>query len=219
MNERDTNLQQAHEAYLQQDFRQASALYEPLLQTYPEDLQVLLDYGKATYGEFEDLEKALHLFERALESDPTNIEALLWQADTAAMGYGPEMAGAADLYRRAIELDPTCVDAYIGLAFQYRAPGVTLSLEEAIQLYRRALALDPHRFGAYNNLAMRLLDKGDMAEAREAFCRAIECIKGTDREKQIPGLQKYIDKIDNKQEIKTRWETNDSPRSLWLTRQ
>lgn len=218
MNERDSLLQQAHEAYLQHNFTGASALYETLLQMYPEDPQILLDYGKATYGEFEDLDKALYLFKRAFESDPTCIEALLWMADTAAMGYGPDMAGAAELYRRAIELDPTCVDAYIGLAFQYRAPGVTLSLEEAIQLYRQALALDPHRFGAYNNLGMRLLDKGDMAGAREAFCRAIELMRGTDREKQIPALQQYIDNIDNKQEIKTRWETNDSPRSRWLSR-
>ena len=99
-------LRQAYEACLRRDYPKAYDLYGALLQTYPDDPQVFLEYGKAVYMEFEDLEKALHLFEQAFEHDPTSVEALLWQADIAAMGYGPEQVGAVSLYRRAIELDP-----------------------------------------------------------------------------------------------------------------
>ena len=79
--------------------------------------------------QFEDLEKALCIFEWAFERDSASVEALLWLVDVAALGYGPDHVGAVCLYRRAIELDPKCVDAYMGLGLQYQAPSVTLSLD------------------------------------------------------------------------------------------
>lgn len=219
MTERESILQQAHEACLQRNFPQAYALYEGLLQAYPDDIQVLLDYGKAVYIEFEEPEKALRLFEQAVACDPNCVEALLWSADVAALGYGPEQEGAAALYKQAIELDPTCVDAYVGLGLQYQAPSVTLSLEETIQAFRQAIALDPQRADAYNDLGMVLLRKGDKAEARVALCRAIECMQGTSRQRRIPGIKKYIEKIDRDEIIRTGASWNDSPRYRWFSQE
>ena len=139
MDEREAILQQAHEAYQQRNYPLAYDLYEALLQMFPGDPQVRLAYGKAVYLEYEDLEKALRLFEKVTELDSTTVEALLWQADIASLGYGPSYQGAVSLYRQAIHLDPNCVDAYIGLGLQYQAPSVTLSLEQAIDAFGTAI--------------------------------------------------------------------------------
>lgn len=218
MNERDTILQQAYEACLQRQFSQAYALYETLLQAYPDDPQVLLDYGKAVFSEFENLEKAIHLFEQVLKRDPTCVEAMLWLADIAALGYGSEQVGAASLYRKAIEADPACVDAYIGLGLQYQAPGVTLSLEEAIQAFRQAIAFDPQRADAYQNLGIILLKTGDSAGARAAFSGAIELWGRKGHPKRVQVLRKYIEQIDRNEAIKNFGSWSDSPRYNWLIR-
>lgn len=99
MSERESILRQAHEACLRRDYPEAYNLYEALLQMYPDAPQVLLEYGKAVYMKFENLEKALCIFERAFERDSASVEALLWLADVAALGYGPDHAGAVSLYR------------------------------------------------------------------------------------------------------------------------
>ncbi len=208
----EVTLQRAHEDCLRGDYSGAYEMYEALLQTYPDNSQVLVEYGKAVYMEFEDLEKALHLFERAFEHDRTFVEALLWQADVAALGYGPDQVGAVSLYRRAIELDPDCVDAYIGLGLQYQAPSVTLSLDETIEAFRTAIALNSHRADAYSNLGMVLLDKGDISGARAAFLQAIAMLEGTDYQKRIPAIKRYIEQIDRHETIKTRARVNYSPR-------
>ena len=148
MSEREVILQRALD-YLQGDYQRAYEMYEALLKTYPNDSQVFLEYGKAHYMEFENVEKALYLFEQAFEHDHNLVEALLWQADISAMGYGSGQAGAVRLYRQAIELDPNNVDAYIGLGLQYQAPSVSLSLEEVIDVFRTAIVLDPKRADAY----------------------------------------------------------------------
>lgn len=217
MCERESVLRQAHEACLRRDYHEAYHLYEALLQTYPDDSQVLLEYGKAVYMKFENLEKALCIFEQALERDSASVEALLWLADVAALGYGPDYAGAVRLYQRAIELDPKCVDAYVGLGLQYQAPSVSLSLEEAIKAFCTAITLDPHRADAYSNLGMTLLDKGDMAGARAAFLHAIDLLGGTNYQKRIPAIRRYIEQIDRHEKIKTRAGANYSPRYLWFS--
>ena len=217
MSEREVTLQRAHEACLQGDYQRAYEMYEALLKTYPNDSQVFLEYGKALYMEFEDLEKALHLFEQAFEHDPNLVEALLWQADVSALGYGSDQVGAARLYRQAIELDPKSVDAYIGLGLQYQAPSVSLSLEETIDVFRTAIVLDPKRADAYNNLGMALLDKEDTSGARAAFLHAIDLLEGTDNQKRIPAIKRYIEQIDRHETIKTRARVNYSPRYYELS--
>ena len=217
MSERESILRQAHEACLQRDYPKAYNLYEVLLQTYPGDPQILLEYGKAVYMKFEDLEKALCLFKRAFERDSSSVEALLWLADVAALGYGPDHLGAVCLYRRAIELDPKCVDAYLGLGLQYQAPSVTLSLEETINAFCTAIALDPHRADAYSNLGMALLDKGDAVGAHTAFLHAIDLLEGTNYQKRIPAIKRYIEQIDRHEAIKTRASANYSPRYRWFS--
>lgn len=216
MEERDSLLQQAHEACWQFQFAQAYDIYEALLQANPDDPQVLLDYGRAVFGEGNDFEKATRLFEQAVQSDPTSVEAVLWLADMAALGYGPEQAGAVTLYRRALELDPACVDAYIGLGLQYRAPSVTLTLEESLQAFRQAATLDPRRSDASANLGMLLLEEGKRPEALAALRDAIVRMQGTDRARQIPAIQKYIERIERGEPIKKKAMFNDSPRYRWL---
>jgi tetratricopeptide (TPR) repeat protein len=125
--------------------------------------------------------------------------------------------GAVSLYRRAIELDPKCVDAYLGLGLQYQAPSVTLSLGEAINAFCTAIALDPHRADAYSNLGMALLEKRDADGARTAFLRAIDLLEGTNYQKPIPAVRRYIEQVDRHETIQTRARANYSPRYRWFS--
>ena len=212
MDERTMSLQEAREACLQGDYTRAYDLYEALLNAYPGNPQILLEYGKAIYGEYNDLEKAARLFEQALESDPNLVEALLWLADIAAAGYGPEQIGAVSLYRRVIELDPKNVDAYIGLGLQHHAPSVSLSLEEAIEAFRKATQLDLQRSDGWIDLGMALLESGHQEGARRAFVESIHLLHGSNRQKLIPAVEQYIARIDSSEPIKNAAFYNFSPR-------
>jgi tetratricopeptide (TPR) repeat protein len=219
MTERDTLRQQAHEACLQEDYVTAYALYEELLQVYPEDAEILLDYGRAVYREYADLDKAACLFEQALEREPDSVELLLWLADIGATGYGPGYKAAVNLYQRVIELDPCNVDAYVGLGLQYHAPSVSMTSEEATQAFRKATQLDAQRADAHLDLGMLLLDTTDTPAARKEFLVTVNLLNTTGKKKLAKSVQQLIDQIERQEPIKNRFRLNLSSRYLWLSQE
>jgi len=213
VSEYQTHREQARQAVIQGDFTTAYCLYEKVLRTYPDNTDILLDYGRAKYREFSDLNQAAVLFQRILEQQPNFLDALLWLADVSSLGYGPGYAGAASLYRQIIALAPVCVEAYIGLGMLYKNPGSPVTLEEALASYRQAVMFKPASAITHNNLGYLLLDAGQLEEAKDELCEAVRLY-------QMDGvntrnLQKDIERLQHHEPVNRRAYFNDSMRYEW----
>ena len=213
VSEYQTYREQARQAVIQGDFTTAYRLYEELLRAYPDNADILLDYGRAKYREFSDLDQAAVLFKRVLKQQPNSLDARLWLADVSSLGYGPGYAGAANLYRQAIALEPMCVEAHIGLGMLYKNPGSPVTLEEALAAYRQAVVLRPASAIAHNNLGYLLLDAGQMEEAKEELCEAIKLyrVEGVN----TGNLQRDIERLQRHETVNRRAYFNDSTRYEW----
>jgi Tfp pilus assembly protein PilF len=118
-----------------------------------------------------DHDRAQDLYERAIETDPTDADILNNYATFLADVSG-DHDRAQELYERAIALAPTDATKLHNYA-------IFLSDERgdygrADELYERAIEADGTNTAALNNLANLLLDhRGDHARAQELFERAI----------------------------------------------
>lgn len=216
MNSRDMRLQEARQACRRSDYQAAYAIYEALLQSNLEDPAVLLDYGRAKYQEYVDLDQATTLFERALAADPQSVDACLWLADMYALGYGRGYAAAAELYRRASELDAQAVDAYIGLGMLHQAPGAPVRLDEAISAFRTATQLDGQRADARLDLGMALLRANDRQAARHELSIAERLLATSGNQRQAAGLRSLLGRLERNEPITSTVYSLDSPRYRWL---
>ncbi len=213
MFEYQTYREQARQAVIQGDFTKAYHLYEELLRTYVNNADILLDYGRAKYREFSDLNQAAVLFQRILEQQPDSLDALLWLADVSSLGYGPGYAGAANLYRQIIALAPGCVEAYSGLGMLYKNPGSPVTLEEALTSYRQALILKPANAITHSNLGYLLLDAGQIEEAIDELSEAVRLHQIANVNTR--NLQKDIEQLQRHEPVKRRAYFNDSTRYEW----
>jgi eukaryotic-like serine/threonine-protein kinase len=126
-----------------------------------------------------EIQKALELFRRALDRDPTYAQA--WAGTAAAwniLAYtglrDPDEAfpRSQDAARKALELDPSNADALAVLAH------VTLlyenNAEESEKIFRKALAIDPNAVDARHWYAHLLSRTGRLAEAAQEGKRLLE---------------------------------------------
>lgn len=94
-----------------------------------------------------DYDKAIKSYNRALEIDPKNVEAL-YSRGWNYFNKGEYDAAIKD-FNEAIRLDPKNADAFFYRAYSFDELGAT---EQAIQGYKETIKLDPEYAWAYNNL-------------------------------------------------------------------
>jgi len=130
---------------------------------HPRLLQDAYSFYKA-----ERLDEAGALYQRILQIDPDNAEALHVRGLIAdAQGQGDV---ALALIRRAVKIDPDTPHFHGSLGNVLRA---RYRLAEAIDCYRQALELKPDLAEAHNNLGSALKDLGQYDEAVESFRLAL----------------------------------------------
>lgn len=106
--------------------------------------------------------EALHAYERALEMDPGNVEALI-NCGTLCYEQG-NLEKATEYFRRSTELDPENALAQFNLGSVLEDLG---ELESARQHLRQSVRLDPGYPDAHYNLAFVCERLGAVAEARQ----------------------------------------------------
>ena len=112
---------------------------------------------------------AIEAFLSALDTDPSNVDALLGLGDAYRLKGNMEEAEA--VLRRAIGLHPGNRSAYIRLGnFEFHGG----RYEESAEHYRAAVSLEANDMTAFNNLGIAHMLSGDFEAARWAFSRAIE---------------------------------------------
>ncbi len=119
-----------------------------------------------TAGQYE---KALEDYERALDLEPRNVDALLGIAGLYDKFDMPDKAMEA--YERAINLDP-------GYYWPYEVQGVFFynrgRYAEAAEQFRKVIERAPGMVNAYSNLGATLMDAGKFAEAEQALMQALK---------------------------------------------
>jgi tetratricopeptide (TPR) repeat protein len=95
------------------------------------------------------LEDASAWFERAYETDPARLDALLFAG--ACLVHAKLPARALDVYQQALLRKPDRQEALFGKAVCLQQCG---RFGEAIEFYERVLSADPRHEGALTNLAV-----------------------------------------------------------------
>jgi tetratricopeptide (TPR) repeat protein len=123
--------------------------------------------GVMTYhnGQYE---KALELFRRALDLDPSMTEAY----NNLGLAYTElnEETKATEAFRKAIELSPELAAAYNNLGYVFYRLG---SFEEAIEMYNEAIGRSKNNSSAYTNLGNAYYKLNKIEEAMDAWKKAL----------------------------------------------
>ncbi|AXX14478.1 tetratricopeptide repeat protein [Leptospira borgpetersenii] len=113
--------------------------------------------------------EAIHLFKKAIKSDPEYSLSYL------SLGYlydsGGNFRSAIRYYEAALKIDPEYPDLWNNLAISYYNDGKT---EKALSHFQKAAELNPTFAYPVNNLGYLHLQKGDYTLAKKYFLRSIE---------------------------------------------
>jgi tetratricopeptide (TPR) repeat protein len=200
MNKQKEALQQAYQRWTQGIYQAAYEQYEDLLRTAPNDAEILREYARAKFSEYDDLEQAAQLFERAIVADPNgSISALLCLGELYACGYGKGYKAALGVYQRVIELDPHNVDAYIGIGMLSTPSSSYVSFKERIEAFRMVTQIAPQRADGHRNLGMALAENGeaeDREEARKEFGIAEKLLVQSGKYKLAQSTKRYCQQLE-----------------------
>ena len=114
------------------------------------------------------LDQAMAHFDRAIERDPKDVDALrmrgrLW---SARKEYDRALAD----FDRAIQLAPDRAPAYVDRG---RLRGLRSDLDQAVVDFSEAIRLDPKNASAYGQRAYTWVEKGDTAKGIAGYTEAI----------------------------------------------
>lgn len=132
---------------------------------------ILTKRGKdlATSGNPDDLDKALKLYDQALELDPEN--PVIWNNKATVLVKERKYEDALDAYDRALELNSEYPEAMIGKGSALNRLNRSA---EAVGLFEKAIALDTSNAKAWNNKGVALARLGRYDDAINSFDKAIE---------------------------------------------
>jgi Flp pilus assembly protein TadD len=129
-----------------------------------------------------DFDKAVEEYQRALELEPENVDAM---SNLGVAYYNlDQLAEAIEQYSKALELAPRDADIHSNLAAahvqKYQQSGAPAQLESALEEYTEAVELEPNLAEAHFGLGVvyLLLQRND--EAILAFARFQELDTGKD---------------------------------------
>ncbi|MBI5196463.1 MAG: tetratricopeptide repeat protein [Nitrospirae bacterium] len=123
------------------------------------------------YLDARQYEQAMGQFEKAIELNPTYIEAHEGMYVSKGMVYTAKgmIKEAINAYRNAIMHNPKDYRVYIFLGILYAKNG---QIDEAIEMFEQALIANPSSFEAHKNIGVAYNNKGWTHKAEEHFRRA-----------------------------------------------
>lgn len=133
----------------------------------------LLSGSAASADFFDDADRAAQdsrlsdmqaLYEKILETDPTNARALTGKA--AAQAWQGDYLGAQATYRTALEVAPEDLNARIGLGYAHAWAG---EYSKAHTAFNTALRADPVNLGARKGIGYAYLWSGEYELALDSF--------------------------------------------------
>lgn len=180
--EKERLLIQAWQAHMEKRNEEAHRLYARAVETWPQEKEVLYMAADLYFHEGQH-EKALPLFERALQLDPTWEPALIHLVD--CLQAAGKKAELLDRTRRWAEQAPG-PQSYRALALALAHDG---KLGEAVERARRAYEMEPNLF-TRGALVEILLHRRAFAEA-EALLRPVLADRGRSQKARAYAASQY----------------------------
>jgi tetratricopeptide (TPR) repeat protein len=140
------------------------------------------------------LDEALAQFEKALEQDPGNVEAMLGKA--RCLLYSDRLAEAEQVYTTVLQKDTDNEAAQLGLARAYNWQG---KYDLALPEYERYLKRSPNHLEAQQELAKIYTWQGKLPNAQKQYERILtEDPRNSDA---LTGLEEIKDVLDPSQKV------------------
>lgn len=147
-----------------------------------------------------DYDKAIEYFDKAIDLDADNYQALSNKGITLAMrgngtGNKKDVEQGIALIEQALQLAPKDMASFYNLALAYKIDG---QYDKAITYFKNVIAADPGNTWSYYGIATIYGDLGKADEALPYLKQAIDL--GGEAVKEAARTQSHFDKIrDNKQ--------------------
>ncbi|WP_296826334.1 tetratricopeptide repeat protein [uncultured Megasphaera sp.] len=147
-----------------------------------------------------DYDKAIEYFDKAIDLDADNYQALSNKGITLAMrgngtGNKKDVEQGITLIEQALQLAPKDMASFYNLALAYKIDG---QYDKAITYFKNVIAADPGNTWSYYGIATIYGDLGKADEALPYLKQAIDL--GGEAVKEAARTQSHFDKIrDNKQ--------------------
>jgi serine/threonine-protein kinase len=155
------------------DFQAALGCARQAVRLDPKLAEGHVALGRVYQGMAQQRDLAVIAFQRALELEPRNADAILGMARSyEELGRDAEAEAA---YKRGVGLRPWGWGGYNALASFYHRKN---RLADAEAQYRKALGVAPDNASVYSNLGATLRRQGKLAEAVKMYRRSIELEPG-----------------------------------------
>ncbi len=141
----------------------------------PSNVALLLELGKLTFVNcLPSKSEELSYLVRAVELDPTNVEAMFWLAAGWYYNWGADTE-AKKYLDRALQLEPNHPGC-LKLMF-YVVHSSTGNWRDGISYLRKAQELEPTWIGGYWQVALLLYDEGKYLEAEQEILTALKRVE------------------------------------------
>jgi tetratricopeptide (TPR) repeat protein len=158
------------------EYKQAEEEFKQALSINPEHAQSYAALGYL-YNVLDRLPEARNMYQKAIEYDPMNVNAL-YDLSKLYFSYDgayleENLAMAEQLLRDTLEIDSNLPLVYVALGDINFRKG-RASWDQAITMYRKALEIDPNQGVAHYALAVCYYNQNDKLQARQHCEKAIE---------------------------------------------
>ena len=160
--------ERAQSAMLARDFGLAARLYKTLLNTDPDDMNILRALGSLYEKSGED-EKALPYYENILTFDPHNVDAM--NSIGGIYRRLKQYEKAIEYLNRALEENTDRARVNYTLGFTYKDMG---NYDDAIDCFESVVAENPTDVLAYNHLGVIYTSKKNFKKAVLALRRGLQ---------------------------------------------
>lgn len=181
-------VRQGREAFQKRNLPQAIAAFEAAVAQAGTRLDIR-NLLAQTYFVAKEYDKSLEQFQRIIELDPLEGNALVNMG--AIYNRKGEFKQAIDVLRRGLRKVKNSAEAYYNLGISYRGQGQTTM---AVSAYREAIRLNPEMADAHQNLANLYIEVGNTQQAISHYKKALEINPNFERARQ--GLSKALGAAD-----------------------
>ncbi len=169
-NNSDANLmlERANAAVLSRDYSLATRLYRTLLQSDPDNVDLLFALGDLYQKSGNDA-KAIPIYKRLIEKNPKDVVSMnfLGSIYRRIRQYDDSI----DILEKAVIVDETNIQTFYNLGFTYKLMGKN---EEAIQCFNTVVDENPNDVLAYNHIGSIYASENEHEKAVSAYQRGLK---------------------------------------------
>lgn len=161
-------LERAHSAVLSRDYSLATRLYRTLLQSDPDNADLLFALGDLYQKSGNDA-KAIPIYKRLIEKNPKDVVSMNFLG--SIYRRIKQWDDSIDILEKAVIVDESNIQTFYNLGFTYKLMGRN---EEAIQCFNTVVDENPNDVLAYNHIGSIYASENEHDKAVSAYQRGLK---------------------------------------------